>query len=256
VLATVIFLIAPATLIFYVSLYNSRKKKHSEEKKQLEQLFKTELIKSRMEAREQTLKTVAAELHDNIGQILSLASVTLSFIDPTNQADCSAKINNAEQLIKRSVNELRQLSRVLYGEQLLQHGLATAMQTELDWMEKTGRYLISYNQTGNSKLFLDPEKEIISFRLFQEVVSNIIKHAEASRIDVALDAKDDRLLITITDNGKGFDPDIQQGNGLGLETVKKRAMLMGGSVSMRSQVGAGTRFEIIIPNQNYHGYTN
>ena len=144
VLATVIFLIAPATLIFYVSLYNGRKKKHIEEKEQLEQLFENELIKSRMEVREQTLKTVAAELHDNIGQILSLASITLSFIDPANQADCTEKIGNTEQLIKRSVNELRQLSRVLYGEQLLQQGLATAICTELNWVEKTGRYLINY----------------------------------------------------------------------------------------------------------------
>lgn len=247
VLSTIIFLIAPAALIFYVSLYNKRKKKHDEEKKLMKQLFDNELIKSRMEVREQTLQTLASELHDNIGQILSLASITLSFIDPNHLEDCSVKISHTEELVKQSITELRRLSQVLYGEQLLSKGLVTAIQTQLGWLEKTGRYVIHFSHHGISEPALEPEKEVVSFRLFQEVVSNIIKHADADTIDVMLEATDKQLVIKVIDNGKGFDVVAQRNSGLGLETVRKRAMLMGGQVNIISERSLGTTFIITIP---------
>jgi len=247
VLSTVIFLIAPAALIFYVSLYNKRKKKHNEEKALMKQLFDTELIKSRMEVREQTLQMLASELHDNIGQVLSLASVTLSFIDPYQPDDSSVKIAHTEELIKRSITELRRLSHVLYGEQLLSQGLVSCIQMQLEWLEKTGRYAINFSQHGIAEPKIEPEKEIVCFRLFQEVINNIIKHADANIINVLLEVTDKQLVINVTDNGRGFDTARQQNQGLGLGTVRKRAMLMGGQVDIKSAVGEGTNFIISIP---------
>lgn len=247
VLSTVIFLIAPAALIFYVSLYNKRKKKHNEEKALMKQLFDTELIKSRMEVREQTLQMLASELHDNIGQVLSLASVTLSFIDPNQPDDSSVKIAHAEELIKRSITELRRLSHVLYGEQLLSQGLISGIRTQLDWLEKTGRYAIDFSQQGIDEPKIEPEKEIVCFRLFQEVINNIIKHADANTIKVLLKLTARHLVINVTDNGHGFDINRQQNPGMGLETVRKRAMLMGGKIDIKSAPGEGTSFIINIP---------
>lgn len=256
ILSTVVFLIAPAALIFYVNLYNNRKKKHIEEKKLMKQLFDTELVKSRMEVREQTLQTLAHELHDNIGQILSLAAITLSFADPYQPEDCTNKIANTEELVKRSVTELRRLSHVLYGEQLLSQGLAKAIQNELGWMEKTGSYTIRFQQHGAISRSFEPEHEIVTFRLFQELVSNILKHADANMIEVTIDAQDEDLNITITDNGKGFKPDSLVSTGLGLETVRKRAMLMGGKVHIDSEPGRGTKYIISIPHIKDHEFTS
>ncbi|MES1226785.1 MAG: histidine kinase, partial [Bacteroidota bacterium] len=83
-LATVVFLIAPVAIIVYVVLYNIRKKRHREETEQLKINFENELLKSQMEVQEQTMQTIAANLHDNIGQLLSLTVVTLSTINLTD----------------------------------------------------------------------------------------------------------------------------------------------------------------------------
>jgi len=247
VLSTVIFLIAPAALIFYVSLYNKRKKKHNEEKALMKQLFDTELIKSRMEVREQTLQMLASELHDNIGQVLSLASITLSFIDPYQPEDSSVKIAHTEELVKRSITELRRLSHVLYGEQLLSQGLVSGIRMQLEWLEKTGRYAIRFRQQGIAEPKIEPEKEIVCFRLFQEIINNIVKHADANTIDVLFDVTGKSLVINVADNGKGFDTALQQNQGMGLDTVRKRATLMGGKVDIKSAPGKGTSFIISIP---------
>lgn len=209
-----------------------------------------------MEVREQTLQILASELHDNIGQILSLASITLSFMDPNEPEDCSAKIASTEQLVKQSITELRRLSHVLYGGQLLSQGLIAAIQTQLEWLKKTGKYVINFSHQGIAEPALDSEKEIVSFRLFQEVINNIIKHAGADTIGVMLDVTDKQLAVTITDNGKGFDIAGRRHEGLGLETVKKRAMLMGGKVDIRSAPGEGTCFVITIPYINEHEFTS
>lgn len=247
-LITVIFLIAPLFLIVYVNLYNRRKKKHDEETESLKRSFENELLKSQMEVQEQTLKTVAYDLHDNIGQLLGLTIITLSSINMNDPAKAMEKIAAAEDLAKRSVKEIRALSRLLDGEELISRGLIGAIAFELDWMEKSQLYKISYHSSLNT---LPPkaDKETIIFRLFQETLHNIIRHAKALEIIINLEFINDTLTLSIADDGIGFDfTEIKKRHkGMGLENVQKRVAMIGGTVSFDTAPGTGTRITITIP---------
>lgn len=245
---TIIFLTIPLFLIAYIRLYNRRKKKHVEEKEILKSTFENELLKSQMEVQEQTLKTVAYDLHDNIGQLLGLTVVTLSSIDLENIEKAAEKISAAEELTKRSVKAIRALSRLLHGEELLSRGLNGAISFELDWVEKSGLFKINY--VNNIKdLPSQPDKETIIFRLFQEILNNILKHAKATEISIILDLSNNILTLSLEDNGIGFEIEEinKQNKGMGLHNIQKRAEMIGGNALFTSIPGSGTKIIISTP---------
>ncbi|MBP1653160.1 MAG: hypothetical protein H6Q26_3317 [Bacteroidetes bacterium] len=247
-LTTIIFLIAPLFLIVYVNLYNRRKKKHAEEKESLKQAFDTELLKTQMEVQEQTLKTIGYDLHDNIGQLLGLTVMTLGSINVQDTEKAGEKVAAAEALAKRAVKELRALSRLLHGEELLSRGLVDAIAFELEYLERSDLFRISYTHPDTP---LPPvaDKATITFRLFQEILNNIVRHAQANEIVINLAFAGNVLTLSIQDNGNGFDVAeiMKQHKGMGLQNIQKRAGMIGGHTQIQSAPGAGTTIKITIP---------
>ena len=206
-----------------------------------------------MEVQEQTLQTVAYDLHDNIGQILSLTAITLTSIDLDDRPRLSQKIDDAGELIKRSIAELRQLSRLLHGEELINKGLVSAVEFELEWLNKSERYQLSFVNEGFVSIVGQRDNETIIFRLFQEIINNAIRHANATVIHVAIAQVKKSLTLTITDNGKGFDvtETLKQRGGMGLHNIQKRTAILNGSARFDSAPGRGTTVQIIIPYPIY-----
>ena len=249
-LASVIFLIAPVTLIMYVNMYNNRKKRHQEENELLRKNFENELLKSQMEVQEQTMQTIAANLHDNIGQLMSLTAVTLSTINLNDPSRIAEKIESASQLAKRSVKELRQLSRLIYGQELIRMGLANAISLELDYLKAAGLHTVTFKSNYMAKEG-QTEKEIILFRIFQEVLNNAIRHAEATAIDVTIEQDLGSLKLSIKDDGRGFIEAevVKEKKGMGLFNIRKRVALISGDVAIIAVPDMGTEINIMIP---YH----
>jgi two-component system NarL family sensor kinase len=245
-LASAIFLIAPVSLIIYVMQYNNRKKRHEKEKEWLRTNFENELLKSQIEVQEQTMQNIAGNLHDNIGQLLSLTVVTLSTIDTAEPARVNQKVNSASELAKRAIKELRQLSRLIYGQELLNMGLSQAIAFELDYLRNADLHTITFNSNYHS-LEGYYDKEIILFRTFQEILNNTVRHAEATAIDVLIEQSEKELAVMVKDNGKGFDEEkvTKEKKGLGLFNIRRRITLIGGDVSITSQ--NGTEINIVIP---------
>jgi signal transduction histidine kinase len=246
---TLIFLIAPAFVLLYVFVQNRRKRKYIEEKAQMKLIFDTELVKSQMEIREQTMQTIGADLHDNIGQLLSLTSLTLNSVELGNADKARQKIDAALDLTSRSIKEMRLLGKLLQGEQLIGLGLAEAIRHEINWMEKAGQYEIEYITAGDKMSNNNPDKDLILFRITQEILNNIIKHSLATRIIIKLEYQETSLQLQIVDNGNGFDIDEIPADqkGMGLQNIQKRAGIIGGEVIIRSQAGEGTSIDIFIP---------
>lgn len=241
--ATLIFLVAAFFLLLYVSLYNERKKRHIQEKLHLKSQYENELVKTQMEVQEQTLQTIASEIHDNIGQLLSITKLTLSTVDAINQpVKAQEKVGNSLQLLDNSIKELRQLSAVLHAQNLLEQGLENAIANELKWLSKSEQYNISWEVTGDKKKNGNPQNELIGFRLIQELMNNTIKHAKATEIRVRYEYGQDSILITIGDNGIGFDLQkyIDNPVGLGLKNLFNRAKIIGGELKLTSEEGRGT----------------
>jgi two-component system NarL family sensor kinase len=248
-IGTIIFLIAPVFVVVFTMVYNKRKKRHLEEKEQMEQNFNNELVKTQHEIREQTMQTIGADLHDNVGQLLSLTSFTLKSIAYGEPDTMMKKVNDAIELTSRSIQEMRLLGKLLQGEQLIGVGLNEAIKQEVNWLEKTGHYQVSYTCEGIAQTISNPEKDLILFRILQEVINNTIKHAQATAVTIKLSYHNGQLLLTIADNGVGFDagstPDDQMG--MGLQNMRKRAAMIGGETTIKSVLGDGTHTHIFIP---------
>jgi len=240
---------APASLLVYIYQYNRRKKNHHEEKELMRLTFETELAKSELEVQEQTMQTVGADLHDNIGQLLSLTSLTLNSVKLEEPDKAKQKIESAIDLTKRSIKEMRLLGKLFQGEQLINLGLEKAIQYQVNWLEKTGQFEVNYSFDGQHPATPDPAKDLIVFRIVQEILNNSIKHSCASRIAVHLSYEDAHLKLQITDNGIGFNAHEMQahGGGMGLHNIQKRSSMIGGAVQIKSEAGQGTGIEIIIP---------
>jgi signal transduction histidine kinase len=150
-------------------------------------------------------------------------------------------------LLSKAIGDLRNLSRTLDPENIASTRLADCLQFELDQLEKTGRYKTSLQLVG-SEMPLDASKQLLVYRIAQEAINNIIKHASATAIDVALHYKDAGLSILITDNGTGFReaaPDNPQ-NGAGLRNMKNRAKLVQGTLTIHS-TETGTHLSLALP---------
>lgn len=239
---TIFFLLLISIIIIVALLYHSRKRTHKIEVSN----FQNVLIQAQFEVQEQTMQTIATDLHDNIGQLLSLTSFTLKSIPAEDDLKSRKKIDSAIELTVRAIKEMRQLGKLLQADQLIAAGLAEAIRYEVEWLERSGRFEINYvyecdTPEGNR------EKDLIVFRILQEVINNILKHSAANRINIKMDFKNMQLHLFISDNGIGFDPETLEKPGMGLHNINKRAAVIGGETTIRSKPGEGTAITVIIP---------
>ena len=248
IISTFIFALAPTFVVIYIMLYNQRRKQHAREKDQMRETFDAEIAKAEQEIKEQTMQTIGADLHDNVGQLLSLTSLTLKSIDPEEPSKSASKVNSAIELISHSIQEMRLLGRLLQGEQLISQGLDEAIRHEIRWMEKSGKYTVIYLCEVELPAS-NPDKDLIIFRILQEILNNIIKHAMADQLTITLEHADAKMCLCISDNGIGFDTDKPRSDqmGMGLYNIQKRAALVGGEAIIESRLSKGTSIMIIIP---------
>lgn len=248
-LAALIFFLIASGLIFLVLTYNKRRKSHSIEKENLKKEHEAELLKTQIEVQEQTMQTIASNLHDNIGQLLSLTNITLGSINISNVEKAEFKINNSIELVNKSIKELRELAKLLQGEQLLQNGIGYAIAQEINWLKKTETYEIVFENGLMEQASTSPATDLVVLRLFQEISNNIIKHAQATKIVIQLYEQEDHLFLSIEENGVGFDYDAAKtsGKGLGLNAIEKKVQLINGSFDIQSSQNKGTQIVIEIP---------
>jgi signal transduction histidine kinase len=239
-----ILLLMIAVMLFF-RIYLKRKNKLLIERERLRTEYEKTLLQSKLEIQEQTFQYISQELHDNIGQVLSLVSINLNTLDAPNE---SRKIIQMDELLGKALSDLRTLSHSLDADHIRDHGWVPAVRKLLSQLENTGRFIIKENIEDNLPA-PGSEKSIILFRMIQEVISNITKHAEASEISFNATRDPGGLLITITDNGKGFDENILSA-GAGLRNLQNRAKLISADLKITSQQGTGTTVQIFIKIEN------
>lgn len=216
---------------------------HLNEKKLITTQFQQELLRTQLEIQEQTLKNISQEIHDNIGQTLSLAKLNLSTVD-LQKENAQDKILSSKEMVSKAIHDLRNLSRSLNTDSIQSSGLVKAIETELSIIEHAGLFKTAFSTNGTITR-MDPKKELILFRIVQEAINNIIKHSGANRILVHLDFAAEELRIEVNDNGSGFDAAAGSIEGQGLRNMKSRAELIGGSFQIQSGPG-GTTITVIL----------
>jgi len=249
IISTIILIILVVFLLLFFLLFNKKKQQLFKEKILMQQQFQLELIKTQFEVQEKTRKHLAEELHDNIGQILSLTNVTLASVQLNDVNKAQQKITDAQALVAVSIKELRQLSKIIHGEQILQQGLIAAIEQELSWLKRNEQFTVSFNHAVENISSINTDKDLFIYRLLQECLNNIIKHAEATSITIQLKHENNQLLLQLTDNGKGFDINAALANkaGLGLHSMQKRTKLLNGTMTINSNPNQGTVIAFVIP---------
>jgi two-component system, NarL family, sensor kinase len=234
-------------LFFAFIIFRYQKRQHIYYKglEDLKAKHQNDILQSQLEIQEQTFQNISQEIHDNIGQKLSLTKLNLNTINIDQRENAAVQIANAVSMIGEVINDLSDLSRSMSSEIILSNGFIKAMEFEVNQMNKPGMYSIRLKVTGEA-IYMEARRELILFRIVQEALNNIIKHAEATEILIELFFTEESLSLLINDNGKGFVIEkLQSGNGF--INMQKRAQSLNGLCEIFSQPGKGTSITIKIP---------
>ena len=227
----VVFFVAFVVVLSY--LFTSRKNKLIQEKQLMQTQFQQALLQTQLEIQEQTLKTISEEIHDNVGQVLSLAKLNLN----TFEFNPEKKLQDTKILISKAINDLRDLSRSMHGDRIAELGLQQSVADELQILENSGEFKTHLKITGE-RYKLTPQKEMVLFRIVQEALNNCIKYSKAKNINLELNYGAGHFSLSVTDDGTGFDTNTK--TGIGLKSMQNRAALIGGDFSIQSSTGKGT----------------
>jgi signal transduction histidine kinase len=218
--------------------------------------LKTEVMKQQelatkavIEAEEEERQRIARDLHDGVGQMMSAAKMNLSAFESEiefNSEDQKRSFEKIIHLVDDSCKEIRHVSHNMMPNVLLKNSLASAMHDFIDKIDKKKLEIHLY--TNGLEDRLDSNIETVLYRVIQECVNNVIKHACATTLDISVIRDKDSISATIEDNGKGFDTtDKEKFEGIGLKNILTRVEYLKGTAEFDSTPGNGTAVSLHIP---------
>jgi PAS domain S-box-containing protein len=226
--------------------------KRAEEKLLKQELDKQKLIAQAMvDAQEKERAEIGKELHDNINQILSTTKLYLELAKNDSHQRLNL-ISRSAGNIHNAIHEIRNISRSLVPSSIGDLGLQDSVADFVESIRTTKAIHVEFYPAGDFDGRLSDKAKLMLFRIIQEQVNNVLKHSNARNLIIELIlAKAERSLeLSITDDGKGFNPDKVRKKGLGLSNITSRAELFGGKVTIQSSPGDGCKLRVQIPVHN------
>ncbi len=201
-------------------------------------------VQATVEAQESERARVARDLHDEANQALTAVILRLQAAAEDAPPELANQINDAKQLASQAMEELLQVVRRLRPT-TLDLGLRNAVSSQVgEFGERTG-IETDFIFEGDGRRRLTDDRELAVYRVVQEALSNVVQHADATRVEVALTLAD-TIVLTVQDNGKGFNPSLPTGR-FGVTGMRERAMLVDGLLEIESSPGAGTTLRMEMP---------
>ncbi len=244
-ICSLIFVFLTTSIVLVVFKYQKKRRLHKINILDLKTEHENEILKAQIKVQEQTFQHIANEIHDNIGQKLSFAKLQLNVMQDFYNKHQQEIIEEIAEVITESLSDLRNLSRSLSLDFIANNGFIKAVENEIEKLNKSGLYQFKLIVQGDSQ-FLDLDKELMLFRIVQESLNNVVKHAQAKQILIKLHYTVNNLLVSIEDDGIGFDVN-KKSNGSGLSNISKRAQSIGGFATINSSISTGTIIQINIP---------
>ncbi len=213
------------------------------------------LLRRLVTSQEEERHRLARELHDQMGQHLTALTLGLRALrDDGDPAGRDRRLGRLHELVDRMGREAHQIALELRPTALDDLGLHSAVSNHVEeWSERYG-IEVDFESRGLDYRRLDPELETALYRIVQEALTNVARHAGATRVGLVLEHGHGHLLAIIEDDGVGFDPDPPSGGGrIGLVGMKERATLVGGTIQVESHPGQGTTVLVRVPLDRPHG---
>lgn len=206
------------------------------------------LMETILDTQENERKRIAHDLHDGLGQTLSAANMFITAIgqevDERFSSDYREFYGSASKLMKTAVEEARGISHNLMPNSLKQFGLHQSIEELVEYNNAVHPRLKMDFKSNIKGIRFESNREIMLYRIIQEIINNTVKHAKASNMFLAINLKNEDLSIYASDNGRGFDPERTKGKGLGLEGLRNRVKMLEGTMQIDASPGTGTTFSI------------
>lgn len=253
VIVTLVAIVILIVIIFLLVRNRARRKQQLIEKEH-DLFVKEAFIRASIQSQEKERRRFAQDLHDGMGQLISSIGLLLSDINSDSSLETRVSIvSKSEKIIEEMQNEIRGIAFNLMPQTLIQLGLPAALKEMSVRVSASGKIVIT-EQAFEMPQRLMEVQEISLYRIIQEWVNNIMKYADATRIEIQLVGHEEELTITIEDNGNGFDPAVlEQGAGNGWKNIASRLHLIHGSVDIDSSPGRrGTTLLMKVPLEIEH----
>lgn len=238
---TLILLFLSLTIIFLIAVYRRKQQEYVANQLKMEENFRKELLSAQLEMQELTFKSLSQELHDNIGQVLSLAKLNMSLIDSKNSPEIAENVDQTKTLLNNAISDLRDISKTLNTSYVSEKDLSESIQRELTMLERVRKFKTSFTQSGPA-VELSPEVRLIIFRVLQECCNNAVKHAQASTLAIEIKNSQELLEINIRDNGIGFEKNTEKG--VGMYNMENRMNMINGKFEVNSIKNMGTHIRL------------
>lgn len=202
--------------------------------------------KAQIENLERDRSRIAIDLHDELGPMLSAVKFRIASLELAGEAERS-EIRKINTMIDSVITRIRSISYNLMPNTLVRKGLTTAVREFIDFIDS--RHEIAFSLRADASIRIDESRCINIYRILQEVIHNAVKHSRASEVDIDLEMKKQKLIIRVTDNGKGFDykREIGKNSGVGLGSLNSRALTGEGKMFVKSNPGKGTSYLFEMP---------
>jgi two-component system, NarL family, sensor kinase len=244
IVATIVALVFIAIPVFFIAFYRNRRRHFEREKEQIQR----ELLHAKIEVQEQTLQHFCRELHDDIGQKLSVARILVNKLEnrKTDPHD-KEELTGISELLGEAISDMRNAVNTLNPDAINRFGFTGSLTNELKRINKTGMATCSLHITGDNHENFSPQQELLLFRICQEFIQNSLKHASCSLINIHLDYEHQPFTMQLSDNGTGFEINGSEAKGNGLKNMITRAKILGGALKISSSPGEGTAVYLTLP---------
>lgn len=247
ILGTLVITAFAVFFILSLIIQKQRQVKNRLHRQQKEFEYSSNLLNTKIEVQESTLNMIAQELHDNIAQVLTASFNQISKAGSYIREDASRQLlDEARQSVKTAIRDIRLLSHSLATGLIESRPINAAIEAELDRISTFSELHCRFHDTADHAL--SAEQRLMVFRVVQEALQNIVKHAQATAVDVSLFSDDSVYVVKVADNGVGFEmPREHASNSLGMINLQERTRLLGGTLGIQSAPGQGTILTLEIP---------
>lgn len=240
------FLLFMVAIIMYMWQYKKKKKENELLLAFEKNKHQKELLTSQLEIQKLTMQEIGREIHDNIGQKLTLASLYIQGNLYENKTlEGNENMQNINTIINESLSDLRQLSKTLTDDSIAKRNIVALLQLECDKVNKIKKCILKHYD-GIDKIEISYHLKSMLLRIAQEFIQNSLKHSQCDGIQLHLSHESNYISLKISDDGKGFDVSNQNSLGIGLQNMKKRTQSVGGTFLLESGT-SGTQLTLKFP---------